>query len=120
MSEETEILKLEKELPKIGEDVVSAREDMSEETYNKLIDAMVPKEGSMADMAALYDTQERISIDIKALLGYHDEDFSKLPLAKSMDFDDVFASVQNDFASLLAMQEAPESNEEGSYNNSDE
>ena len=120
MSEENEIPKLEKELPKIGEDVVASREDMSEETYNKLIDAMLPKEGSMADMAALYDTQDRVSIDIEEMLGYHNEDFSKLPLAKAMDFDDVLASVQNDFASLLAMQEVPEANEEGSDNNSDE
>jgi hypothetical protein len=112
MSEENEIPKLEKELPKIGEDIVSARADMSEETYNKLIDAMVPKEGSMADMASLYDTQERVSIDIEDLLGYRNEDFSKLPLEKTMDFNDVFASVQNDFASLLAMQGVPEPNEE--------
>jgi hypothetical protein len=120
MSEENEIPKLEKELPKIGDDIMSSREDMNEETYNKLIDAMLPKEGSMAVMAELYDTQQKINIDIEDMLGYHNEDFSKLPLTKTLDFDDVLMSVQNDFASLLAMQEAPKSNEEGSYNNSNE
>jgi hypothetical protein len=111
MSEDNEIPKLEKELPKIGNDIMSSREDMNEETYNKLIDAMLPKEGIMAVMAELYDTQQKINIDIEDMLGYHNEDFSKLPLTKTLDFDDVFASVQNDFASLLAMQDA---NEEGS------
>lgn len=108
-----ELPELVKELPKIGEDVVAARPDISDETASKVFDLMA-NEKDMLGMAAAYDTQSRESID----LSIPNHELEGLPVAQLVSFDSILADVQNDFAALLEMQK--EIQNEDSDTNSNE
>ena len=88
------------ELPKIGEDVISARPDVSEKTAATAFD-LIAKEKDMAAMANVYDTQSKESIDCSL----SNDELAGLPIHQMLNFEDILASVQNDFASIVEMQE---------------
>lgn len=94
-----ELPELVKELPKIGDDIKAARPDVSEEVASNIFDILAHEKDTTA-MAAAYDMQSKESIDVSI----SNDELEGLPIHQMLSFEDVLASVKNDFASIIQME----------------
>jgi hypothetical protein len=91
---------INEELAKVGANVISDWPDVSEETATKVFDLIANEKDTVA-MANAYDTQSKESIDCSLT----NEEINGLPITQMLNFEDILASVQNDFASITGTQE---------------